>query len=883
MRFPRATYRVQLNGSFDFDAAASIADYLAELGVSDLYASPYLQAAPGSAHGYDVVDHSVLNPELGGEEAHRRMCAALQGAGLSQVVDVVPNHMAIGTPDNRWWWDVLEHGQSSSFASYFDVDWNARGSTSDDRILLPVLGDQYGRVVESGDVRLQREGEKFVISYYERTFPVTPRSLSEVLARAADRAKSDELAFLAGAFANLPEAVDRITARRRTRDTRVLHHLLARALENPRISEAIEAEIDVTNLDADALDSLLAQQNYRLAYWQTGRHELEYRRFFDIDNLVGLHMEDEEVFEDTHRLMVSLVEEGVVTGLRIDHPDGLRDPKKYLAALRRKAPTAWIVVEKILEPGEQLPDGWPVAGTTGYEYLRLVGGLFLDPPGLDRLLDIYREAAGRMPEWETMVRESKGRVLDDGLRADLDRLVELLFEVCEHHRRHRDHSRLALREALRALLVCFPVYRTYMSPSDDSPSLRDREYVEQAVRSVKELHPRIDVELLDWLQDILLLRYRGPLELELALRFQQLSGPAMAKGVEDTAFYRFHRLISANEVGGDPINPATSVDSFHGVMAEVAHRQPQTMLTTSTHDTKRSEDVRARLAVLSEIPDRWRDVVAAWFDRCARYRGDVGPDRNTEYLLYQTVVGAWPIDEERAWQYMQKAIRESKTRTAWTRIDEGYEGSVESFVRGVLSDEEMRGEIDRFVQEIKHAGRLNALAQTALKLVSPGVPDIYQGTELWDLSLVDPDNRRPVDFDLRRRLLSELAGMSPEAIMERMDEGLPKLWIIRQALALRRERPEAFERGSYAPVQVEGMKQNYAIAFSRGESVVLIAPRLTLLRGGDWGDTSIALPDGRWDDVLTGEEHGAGSVELRRLLARFPVALLSKRKGEGEG
>ncbi len=873
MRCPLATYRVQLNAGFTFDDAAAIADYLADLGVSDLYASPYLQAAPGSAHGYDVVDHSRLNRELGGEAGHARLCEALQEAGLGQVLDVVPNHMAIGTPDNRWWWDVLENGRSSRFANYFDVDWGAREESSDDRVLLPVLGDQYGRVIESGEVQLRRDGASFVMAYHERTFPVAPRSLAAVLARAATRADSDELAYLSDAFARLPEAVEPETARR-ARDKHVIETLLARALAEPAHADAVDAEIQVTNGDADLLDALLSEQNYRLAYWKTGRHELEYRRFFDIDNLVGLHMEREDVFEDTHRVVIDLVERGLVTGIRVDHPDGLRDPKAYLLALRRKVPSAWIVVEKILERGESLPDGWPVAGTTGYDFLRTVGGLLLDPGGLARLTDVYREATAQPDlDFDRLVRESKIRVLDDGLRADVDRLVELLAKVCEQHRRQRDHSHLALREAIRALVVAFPVYRTYASRSDDSPSLRDRETLEQAVARVHELYPRIDAELLGWMQDILLLRYRGALETEFALRFQQLTGPAMAKGVEDTAFYRFNRLVSANEVGGDPFEPATTVEAFHQAMAETAQRQPNTMLTTSTHDTKRSEDVRARLAVLTEIPERWRKAVAGWLERARRHESDAGPERNTAYLLFQSLVGAWPIDAERAWQYMEKAIREAKLRTAWTRIDEPYEAAVKKYVHGVLGDAELTRDVQRFVAMITPAARINSLAQLLIKLTAPGVPDIYQGSELWDGDLVDPDNRRPVDFERRRRLLAEVRGLSPGQILARSDDGLPKLWTLCQALATRRALPDLFERGGYRALPVEGARAPYTVAFTRDDKLVTIVPRLSFLLDAEgWGDTRVELPEGRFKNVLSGQNVRSGAVG--ELLEQFPVALL---------
>jgi (1->4)-alpha-D-glucan 1-alpha-D-glucosylmutase len=877
MRPPVATYRLQLNNQFGFDDVARLADYLVELGVSHVYTSPYLQAVPGSTHGYDVADHGRVSTELGGAEAHERMCTALLAAGLSQVLDVVPNHMAIGTRENRWWWDVLENGRSSRFASYFDVDWGACGPTSDDRVLLPVLAEQYGRVVEAGAVRLHHDDDGFVIAYGDRSFPMAPASLATVLTRAAARAGSDELMFLASSLARLPQALDRSTARDRNREKRTVMRLLARAMQEEPITDAVQAELAVTSGDADLLDQLLSEQNYRLAYWQTGRHELEYRRFFDIDDLVGLRVEDEEVFEQSHELVLSLVSRGVASGLRIDHPDGLRDPKAYLSALRNRAPAAWVVVEKILQTGESLPEGWPVSGTTGYEFLSRLGGLFLEPTGFDRLADVYWEAIGaEAVDWPQVVRAAKGQVLDDALRADLDRLVELLLAVCERHRRHRDHSRFALRNVVRALIVHFPVYRTYVARSDDGPSQRDRAYIQAAVQGVRDENPRMDAELLDWLQDLLLLRDRGPLEVEFALRFQQLTGPVMAKGVEDTAFYRFNRLLSANEVGGDPGNPTTAVEEFHQAMADNATRQPHTLLATSTHDSKRSEDVRARLAVLTEIPERWRTAISGWLERARQYERGAIPDPNTAYHLFQILVGAWPIDEDRVVRYMEKAIREAKTYTSWTRVDEAYEAAVRSYASGVLADPVLAREIDEFVGQIAHAGRINSLAQALVRLTAPGVPDIYQGTEIWDLSLVDPDNRRPVDFELRGRLLAAAKRASPEQLMAHIEQGLPKLWTVHKTLLTRRAFADVFADGRYRPLPVEGERARCAVAFVRADAVATVVPRFPVaVATTGWEDTCVELPAGRWTNVLTGEPWTAGAVAISALLARFPVALLT--------
>jgi (1->4)-alpha-D-glucan 1-alpha-D-glucosylmutase len=871
---PRATYRVQLHGAFGFDAAAEVAPYLAALGISHCYSSPYLQAARGSTHGYDVVDHGSVNRELGGEEGHRRFCAALRRAGLGQILDIVPNHMAI-TPENQWWWDVLENGPSSPYAGYFDVEWDAPDSRFRNAVLVPVLGDHYGRVLEAGELSVERHGGTFVVRYHDHVWPAAPRSVDGILSRAASAAGSDELSYLADSFGGLPLPADRRGAQRRHRDKEVLKRLLARLVkEDAAVAAALDAEVERINRDPEALDALLRGQNFRPAFWRTASQELGYRRFFDVNSLVGLRTEDEKVFADTHALVLRWLREGVLDGVRIDHPDGLRDPEGYLRRLREHAPSAWVVVEKILEPGERLPESWPIAGTTGYDFMNRVSGVFVDPRGEEPLTRFYGEFSGETAAYPALVREKKLLVLRDVLGADVNRLTALLQEVCERHRRHRDYTRSELHNALRELIACFPVYRTYARAPQGPLRAEEERYVAEAVAAAKANRGDLDPELFDFLGRVLRLEVRGESEAELVMRFQQVSGPAMAKGVEDTAFYNFNRLLSLNEVGGDPGRFGVSPPEFHEACAEAWARWPRALLATSTHDSKRSEDVRARLGLLSEIPERWAEAVRGWAAMNEDRRH--GVDRNAEYLFYQTLVGAWPLSADRAAAYMEKAAREAKARTSWTRPDAAYEEALVGFVRDCLDDVEFRRDVAAFVGPLIEPGRVTSLAQTLVKLTAPGVPDFYQGTELWDLSLVDPDNRRPVDYALRRRLLAETEGMTAEQALERMDEGLPKLWLIRRALCARQGRPRAFGEGEparYRPLFASGSRAGHALAFQRGAEVVVAVPRLVLSLAGEWEDTKLTLPPGRWRNELTGDA-AEGEVRVGGLLARFPVALL---------
>jgi (1->4)-alpha-D-glucan 1-alpha-D-glucosylmutase len=867
---PLSTYRVQLRPGFGFDDLAAVVPYLTALGVSHVYCSPYLQAAPGSTHGYDVVDHGRVNEELGGAEAHARLVKTLEQHGLGQVLDIVPNHMAVASRENTWWWDVLENGPASVYASYFDVDWDPPEAKLRDQVLLPILGDHYGRVLEAGELVLRREGGGFVVGYHEHGAPIAPRSLDELLERAAARCASAELDSLAAGFGRLPlsTATDRAAVEARHRDKEVLRSQLARLLdEDAEIAAAVDAVVAETNAEPDVLDRLLERQNYRLAFWRTAADELDYRRFFDIVSLVGLRTENELVFADTHALVLRWVREGQLDGLRIDHPDGLRDPKGYLARLADATDGAWVVVEKILEPGERLRDGWPVAGTTGYEFLNRLGGLFVDPAGEVPLTALAAELTGVDQDWAATVSEKKDRVLRDVLGADLLRLAEAFARVCEANRRFRDYTRRELTDALHALIVAFPVYRTYVVAEGGEVDADDVAVVTAAVAQARALRPDLDADLFGFLEDLLLLRATGPTEAELVMRFQQLTGPAMAKGVEDTAFYTFVRLLALNEVGGDPGRFGVSVAAFHDACREAAQCWPAAMVCTSTHDTKRSEDVRARLSLLSEIPGHWAETVRRWRGHNERYRVDGWPDATAEYVLYQTLVGTWPLEEDRALAYMEKATKEAKTHTSWTDPDPVYDAAVAAFVRAVYADADFGIDLEGFVARLVEPGRVTGLSQQLLKLTAPGVPDVYQGTELWDLSLVDPDNRRPVDFDERRRLLSSLdPAMSAH----------PKLLVTQRALHLRRRRPDLLGPGaSYEPLIATGASADHAVAFLRGGGCAVVAPRLVLgLAARRWRDTTIELPAGEWRDELTGLELSGGLVSVGEVLARFPVALL---------
>jgi len=889
-KIPSSTYRLQLHKAFDFDAAASIAHYLSELGISHVYSSPYLQAAPGSSHGYDVVDHQRVNVELGGAGAHERFCRRLGEANLGQVLDIVPNHMSLGK-ENRYWWDVLENGASSRYASFFDIDWQPYEERLRNKVSMPILADQYGRVLQAGGIKVVRHGNSFHVDCAEQTLPVAPQSLPMILTKAAEYAKSDTLSFLAASFGRLPapEYADRRTILARHRDQQVLKGLLSRlCLEEPAIGTALDQAVAELNENIDALDELLNQQNYRLAYWKTADQQLGYRRFFDVNTLIGLRVEREHVFEETHALVLDWLSRGVLDGVRIDHPDGLRDPLQYLRRLREQAPDAWIVVEKILEPGEFLRESWPVAGTSGYDFLNVAMGVLVWPDGMKELNEIYEDFTTEPTDFGAIAHEKKINATQEALGSDVNRLTSLLVEICESNRDQRDYTRAEMRRAIREVAACFAVYRSYVQPARDEIAEEDRKAIERAIECAKHNRKDIGAGLFDFFGQVLTLEVKGKQEAEFLMRFQQFTPPVMAKGVEDTAFYCFSRLVGMNEVGGDAGSNGISVAEFHAYNAKMQATHPHTMTALSTHDTKRSDDVRARLAVLSEMPARFGGALNRWSRlnndlRAMLFGGGHGdmPDRNTEYMLYQTLIGAWPISVERIQEYMLKAAREAKQRTTWTSNNAEFEDALRKFIDAVMQHPPFLVDLEEFVGKIKDAGRVNSLAQTLMKHTAPGVPDLYQGSELWDLSLVDPDNRRPVDYRLRTKLLHEIKRMpAAEAAaeaMRRADEGLPKLWTIHRALCLRRQRPESFgAQAAYTPLKVEGLKSEHVIAYLRGDRVATVVPRLTYQLGGEWDQTVVELPRGLWTNRMTGAPLAGGSVAMSEVLREFPVALLVK-------
>jgi (1->4)-alpha-D-glucan 1-alpha-D-glucosylmutase len=875
---PLSTYRLQLHAKFTFDDALAIAGYIRELGVSHVYSSPYLQAAQGSTHGYDVVDHNRVNDELGGSRGHERFSLELGRVGLGQVLDIVPNHMAIGTRANAQWWDVLENGPSSKFADFFDVDWDPPEAKLRNTVLVPVLGDHYGRVLEAGELKVEREGGKFAVRYHEHVYPLAPDSMSALLASAAESCGNEDLAFLADTLSRLPRPTwtDRGSKDRRHRNKEIVARQLSVLCERePGVARAIEDALSKTNASPDALDLVLSQQNYRLAFWRTAGRELGYRRFFDINTLAGLRMEDERVFKYTHRLILGWLRTGVLDGLRIDHPDGLRNPANYFERLHAAAPDAWIVAEKILEPGEDLRPSWPIAGTTGYDFLFRSNCLFVDPAGEKPLTDFYSEFTGESADVRKVARARKEQVLRETLGSDVNQLTALFASVCEAHRRFRDFTRHDIHQAIRVLISCFPVYRTYVVAGTGRLEADDPRYINQAVEDAKSRRTDAPADLFDFIRSVLLLEVRGERESEFVMRFQQFTGPAMAKGVEDTTFYVFNRLVSLNEVGGDPAIFGISLDEFHRLNEESFRRWPTAMLSSTTHDTKRSEDVRARINLISEIPDRWTTAVRRWSAHNERHRKNALPDRNMEYLFYQTLFGTWPIEADRLANYMEKASREAKAHTSWTVKNPEYDDALREFVAAVCGDSEFMADFGAFTNALIWLGRVNSLSQTLLKLTAPGVPDIYQGTEIWNLSLVDPDNRRTVDYALRRGLLAELDRLTVEQVCARTESGMPKLLLVRRALQLRRERPHVFGReGSYERLTVSGSKAGHVVAFGRAGEVVTIAPRLVLGLRGDWQDTKVELPCGSWRDILTGDTFPGGGSEMSSLTGRFPVSLL---------
>jgi glycogen operon protein len=910
---PVSTYRLQLHREFSFADATGVVDYLARLGVGAVYTSPYTHSERGSTHGYNVVDHAAIDPEIGGAEAHARFARALREARLGHILDFVPNHLGVGSGENAWWIDVLENGPASLHADYFDIDWHPPTAGLENRVLLAVLGRQFGVELEDGRLSITREAGSFWVAYHDRRWPLCPRSYRTILAPALERValpKSDsahqELASIIIGLDHLPLAAETDPARReeRAREKEILKRRLGTLCDtSPEIATAIEAVL--AELDPEHLDELLREQNYRLAYWRVATEEINYRRFFDINELAAIRMEDPRVFEATHSLVFELLARGDITGLRLDHTDGLYDPRAYFAKLQdgaraameaagRRARGIYIVAEKILEPGEKLPTGWRVSGTSGYDFLAAANGLWIDRDAEARLTHVHQELTGARGQFPSMVFATKRLMMETTFSAEVIMLGQQLRRIAERDRRARDFTLTSLTGAIKAVIAAFPVYRTYITPVGTREPT-DEAHLAHAIELAKQRTRHADPSVFDYLHDVLLLEVRTPEAIHFAMRFQQLTGPVMAKGVEDTAMYRYNRLVCLNEVGCDPARFGETVESFHAHNARMLAAFPLTMTTTTTHDCKRSEDVRARLAVLTEIPELWSTRVESWLARGADHvrrlpHGDA-PTRDEQYVFFQTLVGAWPFSGDdpqlaaRLRSYMLKAAREAKLHTSWTSRDAAHEDALVSFVDAMLGDPELVAGVRGLVEMIATHGACNSLAQLALKLASPGVPDIYQGSELWDLSLVDPDNRRPVDFTRRRELLASLQRpASAELARELVDtyaDGRIKLHVTTVGLRMRREDPLLFLEGAYRPIEAGP----HLIAFERSygdRRLICVAPRLTwrLARGearwplgAVWGDHAIEL-GGPVHNRFTGERHDAGSL-TSKLLAHFPIAWLA--------
>ena len=860
---PRATYRLQLHAGFTFADATAAVPYLAELGISHLYLSPILAAAKGSTHGYDVVDPERINDELGGADGFAKLVETAHAHGLGILLDIVPNHMSVAGKANRWWFDVLENGPSSYYAHYFDVDW----SVGDDRLLLPVLGERYGRAIQSGVIRVAELAKgRLAVLAHDHELPVTPRSLGRVVRRAADRCGNVELAFIGDSLSALSAPARRETdaRRRRHRDKAVLLGRLATLCEELPVSVALADEVAAINADPVELDTLLEEQAYRLVHWSVSANQISYRRFFDINTLVGLRNEDQDVFDASHGLVLDLVRSGAVDGLRIDHVDGLRDPQRYLQRLRAHAPDAWIVVEKILTADEVLPSSWPVEGTTGYDFLAKLSGLFVDPAHERAMTETFERFTGQLWQPTLASRAARREVMSDALHSELTRLTELAYRATSASPTCRDFTRAEVETALAEIFAGYPTYRCYLS--EQRRDEIDRARLAAAVAAAHDARPDIDRDLLAYLEGVLAFEIPGEAAQELAHSAQQVTGAITAKGDEDTLSYRQVRLVARCDVGAELREWAHSPSVIHHALAA---GKPRSLLATSTHDTKRSEDVRARIAVLSEVPDDWAAAVTRSHGRAERY-WTVPPEPVVEYVLWQTLVGAWPLSLERAKQYATKASREARLRTSWRKPDEAFDQALARWLDCVYDDGELIGEVGTFAERIRPHGDRNSLAQLLVKLTAPGVPDFYQGTELYDDSLVDPDNRRPVDLAQRSDKLRALTDASVRDVVG--DLSAAKLWTIRRVLGLRRKHPSRFA-GGYRALDATGPHAHRVFAFMRGDDLVSIVPRLGVHADG-YRDTALVLESGTWRDVLSDQTVAGGTCGIAQLWRVLPIALL---------
>jgi (1->4)-alpha-D-glucan 1-alpha-D-glucosylmutase len=944
LRIPLATYRLQFNKDFTFDDATAIVPYLHALGISHIYASPYLKARPGSTHGYDIIDHNALNPEIGTPESFARLCRTLREHGMGQVIDFVPNHMGVGKTDNEWWLDLLEWGEASPFADFFDIDWPASRRSFAGKVLLPSLGDQYGAVLERGELQLKfdREHGRFSIWYFDNRFPIRPRDYATIIRQRLgetgmprpDAQAADLLERFARDFASFG-AVRRTAIRSgeaRDRAARLKSDLGRLAMEDRTVGRVLDEAAALFNGTAGQpetfvrLHNLIERQYYRIAYWRTAADEINYRRFFEINDLAGIRPENPKVFAAIHELLKRLIAEGAIHGIRLDHVDGLFDPADYCRALQALArgvapPRAdakdrrfYLVVEKILAQHESLRRGWPIHGTSGYDFLNIVNAALVDPAGEAALSETYDRFTRRSHDFNEIVYACKKHIIDTTLASELAVLANQLDRITEQDWRVRDFTRFRLRDALKEIVACFPVYRTYITRNEVTKD--DERDVDIAIRAAKSRWQAPDPEIFDFLRDVLLGRWQAPLGIprrigvmRFAMKFQQYTGPVMAKSLEDTAFYRYHRLISLNEVGGHPQHFGLPVEAFHLINQARAKEWPHAMLATATHDTKRGEDARARINILSELAPGWASRVERWADlnrsHVTEVDGRRAPSRNDEYLMYQTLLGVWPAEwtgrrpepgaaldslKARLSGYIVKALREAKTVSSWARPNEPFEKACVDFLTALVDPALSADFLDDFLPfqaTVARFGMLNSLVQVALKATCPGVPDVYQGCEKWDLSLVDPDNRRPVDFADRRAGLNGADNDWP-ALLEAWPDGKVKLALTHRLLRLRQDMPDVFTSGIYRPLESGGAAADHVLAYAReqdGRSVVIVAGRfLAKLAEGDpgactparWGDTWVRLRGGARTDALSGRTVRPQSerLSLAELFRALPVAVL---------
>jgi (1->4)-alpha-D-glucan 1-alpha-D-glucosylmutase len=969
---PLSTYRLQFNAGFRFENARRLVGYLHALGVSHIYSSPILKASTGSSHGYDITDHNQLNPEVGSYEELKELVHELKNYGMGQVLDIVPNHMGIGPGANPWWWDVLSNGRASEFAEFFDLDWEPLKPELRNKLLLPILGDQYGAELEAGHIRLVSDATGFHIEYFDKLLPLDPQTIPMIFEPLAYELPQDLRNLLSG-LRNLPSnsATEGDLVRQRRRAIASLTVALKELMEKSPESQQMAAKAAMMmNGHAgdprsfDSLHRLLEAQVYRLANWRVSGEEINYRRFFDVNDLIGLSMENPRVFAATHQLLRHLLADDMVQGLRVDHCDGLLNPRQYMVRLQmlyaasqcggatprgtlaengieldlqqafgqhdwmNRRALLYTVVEKILEPAEELPREWPVDGTSGYDFTTLVNGLFIDRRNEKNFTTFYHRFAGGTQDVETVIYNSKKLIMHASLASEVNVLAHMLDAISATDRYARDFTRKSLRDVIRETIACFPVYRTYIDERGEMTE-RDRAYIHEAIAKSKRRNPDKAPASFDFLRDILLLKRKSSEDqsdlyrrkLYFTLKFQQLTGPVMAKGMEDTACYVYNRFIAVNEVGGSPRQFGITTHEFHSGNLKRAESWPYSMLVTSTHDTKRSEDVRARLDVLSEMPKTWAAHALRWrrTNRLSKRMLSDGrqvPDPNEEYLLYQTLVGTWPFDlstdalrneyAERIQQYMAKAVHEAKVNLSWISDDPVYVEALRQFIeKTLLPGTSVRPntfleQMQTFMPAVNFFGAINSLAQRVLMLTSPGNPDIYQGTEFWDFSLVDPDNRRPVDYQLREQALTELdrraeSGNLPALCAELLDnyqDGRIKMWTTMQALRLRRSRRDLFHPGHYRPLHAAGTKQQHVVAFARehnNQAAIVAVPRLSYtladsaLRaplGGLWEKTELPVPPRCaefLENVFTGEKikvTAQRTLLCSEIFAQFPVAVL---------